>query len=110
MRWFLEPERRQLREDLALVGNAGAKNVIEGRDSIRGDHQQRVAEIEDVADLALPVRNKAAQPCFVGSSRGTRFPGRPAILPGRVGGRRHAQEERHSPMIGLIYCVSFPGL
>jgi hypothetical protein len=56
----VEPERGQLRKDLAFIGNSRAKNVVECRDPIRGDHQQRVAEVEDVAHLALAMRSKAA--------------------------------------------------
>ena len=53
-----EPERRQLREHLALVGNARSEHVVERRDAIGGDDQQRIAEVVDVAHLA---RAEAAQ-------------------------------------------------
>ena len=52
----LEPERRDLRQHLALVGNAGAEHVVERGDAIGGDDQQAIAEIVDVADLALAIR------------------------------------------------------
>ena len=38
----VEPEQRNLREDLALAGNARAQHVIEGRDAVGGHQQQRV--------------------------------------------------------------------
>ena len=49
---LLEPERRQLRQDLALVGNPRAEHVVERGDAIGGDDEQMLAEIVDVADLA----------------------------------------------------------
>ena len=50
-----EPERRELREHLALVRNARAEHVVERRDPIGGDEQQAVAEVEQVADLAVTI-------------------------------------------------------
>ena len=47
-----EPERRELREHLALVRDARAEDVVEGGDAIGRDDQQLVAEIVDVAHLA----------------------------------------------------------
>ena len=52
IRQLVEPEGRQLREDLALVGDAGAQHVVERRDAIGGDQQQRVAQVVDVAHFA----------------------------------------------------------
>jgi hypothetical protein len=49
---LVEPEGRQLRENLALVRNAGAQHVVERRDAIGGDQQQRIAQVVDVAHLA----------------------------------------------------------
>ena len=37
----LEPEAGQLRQHLALVGDARAEHVVERRDAIGGDDQQR---------------------------------------------------------------------
>ena len=49
----IEPERRQLRQHAALVGNAGAEHVVERRDAIgRDDQQVRVVDRVDVAHLA----------------------------------------------------------
>src|SRR4030095_8509203 len=60
----LEPERRQLSENLAFVRDARPQDVIEGRDAIGRDHHQGVAAIEEVANLALPVRSKTIQARF----------------------------------------------
>ena len=51
----LEPERRQLREDLALVGDPRAQHVVERRDAIGRDEEQVLADFVDVADLAAAV-------------------------------------------------------
>ena len=59
-----EPERGELREHLALVGNARAQHVIEGRDPVGSDHQERVAKVEDVADLAVTLRGESVQTRF----------------------------------------------
>jgi hypothetical protein len=55
----VEPERRDLRQDLALVGNAGTEDVVEGRDAIARDDEQAVAELVDVADFALTIGRPA---------------------------------------------------
>ena len=52
----VEPERRDLREDLALVGDARAEHVVERGDAIGGDDQQPSPKIVDVADLAVDDR------------------------------------------------------
>ena len=57
----LEPERRQLREYLAFVGDAGSEDVIERGNAIGGDHDQVVAGGIDVTDLASPNEGKAVQ-------------------------------------------------
>ena len=57
----VEPERRNLREHLALVGDAGAEHVVERRDAIGGDDQQAVAEVVEVADLALAIGRAAGE-------------------------------------------------
>ena len=49
----IEPERGQLREHAALVGDAAAEHVVEGRDAIGGDDQEvRVVDGVDVTHLA----------------------------------------------------------
>ena len=67
----IEPERRQLREDLALVGNPGAKHVVEGRDAIGRDDQQVVPDFVHVANLAAAMEGESGERGFEewGSSR-----------------------------------------
>ena len=67
----LEPERGDLRQDLALVGNARAEHVVERRDAIGGDDEQAIAEIVDVADLALSIRAPVGE-CGLENGRGER--------------------------------------
>jgi len=55
----VEPERRDLRQDFAFVGNAGTEHVVEGRDAIARDDEQAVAELVDVADFALTIGQPA---------------------------------------------------
>ena len=52
----LEPEGRQLREHLALVGYARSEHVVERGDAIGRDEQQVVTHLVDVADLAASVQ------------------------------------------------------
>ena len=59
----LEPEERELVEDLALVGDSARKDHVERADAVGDDHQELVAEIEDIADLAA----------FLGDSRNRAF-------------------------------------
>src|SRR5207245_1563750 len=66
-----EPERGNLRQDLALVGDPGPEHVIERRDAIGGDDQQTVVEIVDVADLALSIRTSVSE-CGLENGRGER--------------------------------------
>ena len=65
----IEPERRELREHLALVGNAGAEDVVERGDAIGRDDQQVLAEIVDVADLAA-ARERETSDRFVSRTTG----------------------------------------
>ena len=51
----LEPERRNLGEHLALVGNARAEHIVERGDAVGGDDQQAIAELVDIADLTLAI-------------------------------------------------------
>ena len=106
----LEPERRQLREHLALVGNARAEHVVEGRDAVGGDEQQRVAKVEDVADLAVTLRGESVQTRFEeGSSE------RQRDVPERKAAsyrcdrddRNRTQQYRLFSSTSLIYC-GFP--
>jgi hypothetical protein len=48
----LEPEERDLREHLALVGDLGGQDHVIDRDPIRRDHDQLIAVLVDLADLA----------------------------------------------------------
>ena len=55
----IEPERGQLREHAALVGDAAAEHVVEGRDAIGGDDQEvRVVDRVDVTHLATANERK----------------------------------------------------
>ena len=47
-----EPEERELREDRALVRDAGGQHHVEGADAVGGDDQEAVAEVVDVPHLA----------------------------------------------------------
>jgi hypothetical protein len=51
----LEPEQRHLVQDLALVGDLGRQDHVVDRDPIGGDHDQVVAVLVDLADLARAV-------------------------------------------------------
>ena len=59
-----EPERRQLRENLAFVRNARPEDVIEGGDAIGGDEDQRVPTVEQVSNFSLSMRRETVQSCF----------------------------------------------
>jgi hypothetical protein len=48
----VEPEHGETREHAALVGDAGRQHPVEGTDAVRGDEDEAVAEVVDVADLA----------------------------------------------------------
>ena len=52
----IEPERGDLRQHLALIGDPRAQDVVEGGDAIGGDDQQAVAEVVDVTHLAVTIR------------------------------------------------------
>ena len=53
----LEPEERELVQHLALVRHTARKNDVKRADAVGDDHQQLVAEIEDIADLAAFLRD-----------------------------------------------------
>ena len=48
----VEPECGELGENVALPGNGGRKDAVEGRDAVRGDQQEVFVQIVDVADFA----------------------------------------------------------
>ena len=48
----VEPEQRNLREDLAFARNACAQHMIEGRDAVGRHHQQRIAHRVEIAHFA----------------------------------------------------------
>src|SRR2546426_10903044 len=60
---LLEPERRELREHFALVGNARAEDIVEGGDPVGGDEQQAIVDLVDVAYFALAMRPNSVQAC-----------------------------------------------
>ena len=51
----VEPEARKLREHLALIGDFVFQNIVESRNTIGCDQQQLVAQIVQIAHLALRV-------------------------------------------------------
>src|SRR6187200_221639 len=51
-----EPERRQLRQDPALVGNPRSEHVVKRRNPVRCDEQQVVTDAIDVANLAAAMQ------------------------------------------------------
>ena len=57
----VEPEPRELGEDLALERDERGQDVVEGRDAVRGDDQELVADLIDVPDLALLEKSESGQ-------------------------------------------------
>ena len=57
----LEPERRQLRQHLALVRDARSENVVERRDAIGRDDEQIAADLVHVAHFAATMKRQARQ-------------------------------------------------
>ena len=58
----VEPEERELGEDLAFVGNSAAQDMVEGGDAVAGDEEKLIAgERVDVADLAAGGEGKRAE-------------------------------------------------
>ena len=60
----IHPEKRQLVEHLAFVRHPAGQNYIESADAVGDDHQQFVAQIENIAHLpAFPrqFRNDAIE-------------------------------------------------
>ena len=56
-----EPERGQLRQHLALVGDARPEDVVERRDAVGRDDEQVVAGVVEVAHLAAAERGEAGK-------------------------------------------------
>ena len=56
-----EPERRQLRKDPALVRHGGAEYHVVGGDPVGGDHEEVLADLVHVADLAATVHGDAVK-------------------------------------------------
>ena len=62
-----KPEGRQLCQHLAFVGNARAEHVVEGRNAIGRDDQERrrvFRERVDVANFPLVMTGEAVKGCF----------------------------------------------
>src|SRR5262245_49653662 len=53
----VEPEQRHVRKDAPLVGNAGRQHPVEGADAVRGNDDEPVAEIVNIAHLAATARD-----------------------------------------------------
>ena len=53
----LHPEEGELVEDLALVGHSAGEDDVESADTVGDDHQELVAHVEHVADLAALLGN-----------------------------------------------------
>ncbi len=51
----LEPKAADLRKHLALMGNLIFQDVVERRNAVGGDKQQRVAQVVNIANLALGI-------------------------------------------------------
>ena len=78
----LEPEERELGEHLALVRDRVGQHHVERAEAVGRDEQQPVAEVVEVADLALGVgrRRKLRHEWLLeGSSVSGRRPARSAI-------------------------------
>ncbi len=61
MRWRqvaqkVEPENGKLGQDLALVRDAGGKNVVECRDAVGSDNQKLLANAINIAHFAVGVK------------------------------------------------------
>ena len=58
----VEPEERELGENLPFVGYSAAKDMVEGGDAVAGDEEELIAgESVDVAHLAACCEGKAAE-------------------------------------------------
>ncbi len=61
----IEPEKRKLRQDAALIGNGSGKYDIERGEPVGGDDEQFIAEIVDVADLSSRRGSEAGEMRFL---------------------------------------------
>jgi len=60
----MEPEKRELRKDTALVGNRRGQDDVESGEPVRGDDEELVVEIVNVADFASRNGHQAGELCF----------------------------------------------
>ncbi len=65
-----EPEKRKLRKDAALVGNRRGKDDVESGEPVRGDDQELVIEVVNVADFAARNGRQAGELRFLQSLHG----------------------------------------
>lgn len=49
----IEPEATHLREEFSFIRNACGEDPVKGTDAIRGDEQELVAKVVNIANLAL---------------------------------------------------------
>ena len=83
----VEPEGRQLRQHLSLVGNARPEHVVERRDAVGRDDEQVLPGIVEVADLAAAKRQRVRESDVARRARGSVIGG---SSPGGHGTRRMA--------------------
>ena len=104
----VEPERRKLRQHLALVRDTRAQHIVERGDPVRGDDEEGVAEVVDVANFALLMRREPVQSCLEDGFGGRhgRFSKGAGILQGALRARNRTQDCRLPLLRGLIYCVT----
>ena len=107
-----EPECRQLREHLALVGDAAAEHVVEGRDTIGGHDDERRSGVEQIANLApaiglAPVEKRGHQRSRRLVTGGNRWSSgrKGGILSTRVARATVRNSIDWSHASSLIYCV-----
>src|SRR5512146_153108 len=72
----VKPEQRDLREDFAFARNAGCEHMIESRDAVRGDHEQRIANCVKIAHLAASEQGYFAEIRFEQCGHGRALPWR----------------------------------
>ena len=75
---LVEPEMGNLREHLALARDAVGHDAVEGRNAVSGDEEQRVAEVEDLPDLAGGDAREGQ--AVDGGDRGLRQRGRDGVV------------------------------
>lgn len=49
----IEPETAHLREKFSFIGNAGGEYPVKGTDAIRGDKEELIAKVVNIANFAL---------------------------------------------------------